>query len=68
MSHCLFVRSSALGFFTGIGRVAAIMGNIAFGKLVDTNCAAPVLLVSVLLLIGGLVALLLPKTRQTELT
>uniref|UniRef100_A0A3P8UVI3 Synaptic vesicle glycoprotein 2 n=1 Tax=Cynoglossus semilaevis TaxID=244447 RepID=A0A3P8UVI3_CYNSE len=62
------LRSSALGFFTGIGRVAAIMGNIAFGKLVDTNCAVPVLLVSVLLLIGGLVALLLPKTRQTELT
>ncbi|XP_044050253.1 synaptic vesicle glycoprotein 2B isoform X3 [Siniperca chuatsi] len=62
------LRSSALGFFTGVGRVAAIMGNIAFGKLVDTNCAVPVLLVSALLLTGGLVALLLPQTRQTELT
>uniref|UniRef100_UPI003AAEB921 synaptic vesicle glycoprotein 2C n=1 Tax=Centroberyx gerrardi TaxID=166262 RepID=UPI003AAEB921 len=62
------LRSSALGFFTGVGRVAAITGNVVFGKLVDTNCAVPVLLVSALLLTGGLVALLLPQTRQTELT
>ncbi|KAE8296796.1 Synaptic vesicle glycoprotein 2A [Larimichthys crocea] len=62
------LRSSALGFFTGVARVAAIMGNVVFGKLVDTNCAIPVLLVSALLLTGGLVALLLPQTRQTELT
>ncbi|XP_026221195.1 synaptic vesicle glycoprotein 2B [Anabas testudineus] len=62
------LRSSALGFFTAVGRVAAIMGNVVFGKLVDTNCAVPVLLVSMLLLTGGLVALLLPQTRQTELT
>ncbi|XP_040019490.2 synaptic vesicle glycoprotein 2C isoform X1 [Gasterosteus aculeatus] len=62
------LRSSALGFFTGVGRVAAIMGNVAFGRLMDTNCAVPVLLVSALLLTGGLVALVLPQTRQTELT
>lgn len=62
------LRSSALGFFTGVGRVAAITGNIAFGKLVDTNCAVPILLVSGLLLTGGLAALLLPQTRQTDLT
>uniref|UniRef100_A0A3B4VRS6 Synaptic vesicle glycoprotein 2 n=1 Tax=Seriola dumerili TaxID=41447 RepID=A0A3B4VRS6_SERDU len=60
--------SSALGFFTGVGRVAAIMGNVVFGKLVDTNCAVPVLMVSALLLTGGLVALLLPQTKHTELT
>lgn len=65
--HIVFCRSSALGFFTGVGRVAAITANIVFGKLVDTNCAVPVLLVSVLLLTGGLVALLLPQTKQTEL-
>lgn len=62
------LRSSALGFFTAVARVAAIMGNVVFGKLVDTNCAVPVLLVSSLLLTGGLVALLLPQTRQTQLT
>ncbi|CAB1421842.1 unnamed protein product [Pleuronectes platessa] len=62
------LRSSALGFFTGAARVAAIMGNMVFGMFVDTNCAVPVLLVSALLLTGGLVALLLPQTKQTELT
>lgn len=67
-SYHLSFRSSALGFFTGVGRVAAIMANVVFGRLVDTNCAVPVLLVSALLLTGGLVALLLPQSRQTELT
>ncbi|XP_060891912.1 synaptic vesicle glycoprotein 2B [Labrus mixtus] len=62
------LRSSALGFFTGVSRVAAIMGNIVFGKLLDTNCSVPILLVSAMLLTGGLVALLLPKTKQTDLT
>lgn len=61
------LRSSAMGFFTGVGRIAAITGNLVFGSLVETNCAVPVLLVSVLLLSGGLAALLLPQTRQTEL-
>uniref|UniRef100_A0A3Q3JP93 Major facilitator superfamily (MFS) profile domain-containing protein n=1 Tax=Monopterus albus TaxID=43700 RepID=A0A3Q3JP93_MONAL len=60
--------SSALGFFTGVGRVAAITGNVVFGKLVETNCAVPILLASALLLTGGLVACLLPQTRQSELT
>lgn len=65
---CFSSSSSALGFFTGVSRVAAITGNIVFGKMVDTNCAVPILLVSALLLTAGLVALLLPKTKQTELT
>ncbi|XP_073687842.1 synaptic vesicle glycoprotein 2B [Garra rufa] len=62
------LRSSALGVFTGVGRVAAIMGNVVFGQLVDSNCAIPLLMVSALLLAGGLVALRLPQTKQTELT
>ncbi|XP_061679558.1 synaptic vesicle glycoprotein 2B [Syngnathoides biaculeatus] len=61
------LRSSALGVFTGAGRVAAIMGNVAFGSLVDSDCAVPVLLVSGLLLAGGVVALFLPRSKQTEL-
>lgn len=62
------LRSSALGFFTGVGRVGAIMGNVVFGQLVDTNCAVPILSVSLLLLTSGLVALRLPWTKQAELT
>lgn len=62
------LRSSALGFFTGVGRIGAIMGNVVFGQLVDTNCAVPILSVSLLLLTSGLVALRLPWTKQAELT
>lgn len=62
------LRSSALGFFTGVGRIAAIMGNVVFGDLVDTDCWVPILLVSGFLLTGGFVALLLPQTKHTELT
>ncbi|TRY90231.1 hypothetical protein DNTS_027165 [Danionella cerebrum] len=61
------LRSSALGVFTGVGRVAAILGNVVFGQLVDTSCAVPLLMVCVLLLAGGLAALRLPHTKQTEL-
>lgn len=62
------LRSSALGVFTGVGRVAAIMGNVVFGQLVDSSCAVPLLMVCVLLLAGGLAALCLPQTKQTQLS
>ncbi|XP_061750615.1 synaptic vesicle glycoprotein 2C isoform X2 [Nerophis ophidion] len=62
------LRSSALGVFTGVGRVAAITANVVFGRLVDSSCAVPILMVSVLLLVGGLAALFLPQSKQTALT
>ncbi|XP_026856386.2 synaptic vesicle glycoprotein 2B isoform X2 [Electrophorus electricus] len=62
------LRSSSLGFFNGVGRVAAIMANVVFGQLVDSNCALPIVLVAALLLTGSLAALHLPPTKQTELT
>lgn len=64
----LYSRSSALGLLSGVSRIGAIMGNVVFGQLVDSHCAVPVLLVSALLLTGGLAALRLPHTRQTALT
>lgn len=48
-------------------RMGAILGNLAFGYLVDTNCAVPILLVAGLLISGGLVSLLLPNTTKTPL-
>ncbi|XP_019729478.1 synaptic vesicle glycoprotein 2B [Hippocampus comes] len=61
------LRSSALGFFTGAGRVGAIMGNVVFGNMLDSDCAVPILLVSVMLMSGGVSALFLPHTKQMEL-
>ncbi|XP_051917436.1 synaptic vesicle glycoprotein 2C isoform X2 [Hippocampus zosterae] len=61
------LRSSALGVFTGAGRVGAIMGNVVFGNMLDSGCAVPILLVSVMLMSAGVSALFLPHTRQMEL-
>ena len=48
-------------------RMGAILGNLAFGYLVDTSCAIPILSVAALLISGGLAGLLLPNTTQTPL-
>ncbi|KAG2471055.1 SV2C protein, partial [Polypterus senegalus] len=61
------LRSCALGFFTGVGRLASILANIVFGQLVDTNCAVTLLLVAAMLCIGGLTASRLPHTKHAEL-
>ncbi|XP_019617403.1 PREDICTED: synaptic vesicle glycoprotein 2C-like [Branchiostoma belcheri] len=61
------LRSTAMGIQTGMGRIAAILGNVVFGLLVDTHCAIPLLMVASLLVIGGLAAIKLPNTKGTEL-
>eukprot|EP00062_Callorhinchus_milii_P021888 gi/632979100/ref/XP_007906280.1/ PREDICTED: synaptic vesicle glycoprotein 2C-like isoform X2 [Callorhinchus milii] len=62
------LRSSALGVFTGIGRIASILGNVVFGQLVDLSCAVPILLMAAMLFAGGLIALKLPNTKNIELS
>ena len=49
-------------------RLGAILGNVVFGYLVETNCAIPILSVAALLISGGLVGLLLPNTTKTPLS
>lgn len=51
-----------------VGRLSAILGNVVFGELVDVHCSIPLLMVSGLLCLGGLVALKLPKTDDKLLT
>lgn len=58
----LFFRSTAFGLQSGVGRIAAILGNVVFGTLVDIHCAVPMITVAVLLTIGGLTAIRLPNT------
>ncbi|KAK2164521.1 hypothetical protein LSH36_62g00013 [Paralvinella palmiformis] len=60
-------RSTASGILTGIGRIAAILGNLAFGSLVTSHCAVPMLLVAILLSGGGLISLKLPNTKNQDL-
>lgn len=61
------LRSTAFGLQATVGRVAAILGNVVFGQLVDIHCSVPLLLVASLLGAGGLLAFKLPKTDKSSL-
>jgi len=56
------LRSTAIGLQLGLGRIAAIVGNLVFGELIAVNCAVPILLVAGCMVVGGLVSLKLPQT------
>uniref|UniRef100_X1ZMR5 Major facilitator superfamily (MFS) profile domain-containing protein n=1 Tax=Capitella teleta TaxID=283909 RepID=X1ZMR5_CAPTE len=62
------LRSTANGALSGLGRVAAILGNVTFGELVGAHCAVPMILVASLLSFGGLMALKLPNTTRQDLS
>ena len=62
-----FPRSTASGVLMSVGRIAAVLGNIAFGQLVDTNCAIPMVMVAVLLGGGGISAIKLPNMTRRDL-
>lgn len=61
------VRSTSMGIQTGVGRIAAIFGNVIFGELVDVHCSIPMILVSGLLVFGGLTSIRLPSTVRTDI-
>lgn len=61
------VRSTSFGLQSGVGRIAAICGNVIFGNLVDVHCAVPMILVSVLLTFGGFTAIKLPNTTGKDI-
>ncbi|XP_064645752.1 synaptic vesicle glycoprotein 2C-like isoform X2 [Lineus longissimus] len=61
------VRSTAMGTGLLMARIAAILGNLAFGALVDAQCAVPMLLVAALLCAGGFATLILPNKRMQEI-
>ncbi|XP_052236905.1 synaptic vesicle glycoprotein 2C-like isoform X1 [Dreissena polymorpha] len=61
------VRSTAFGVQSGIGRIAAILGNMVFGSLVDIHCAIPMIMVASLLCLGGLSAIRLPNTTGKDI-
>ena len=50
-----------------VGRIASILGNLAFGELVDVYCLVPMFMVASLLTVGGLLSLKLPNTSQLDL-
>ncbi|XP_076079879.1 synaptic vesicle glycoprotein 2C-like isoform X2 [Mytilus galloprovincialis] len=61
------LRSTAFGIMSGIGRIAAILGNLTFGELIDVHCAIPMIIVAALLVFGGLSSIKLPNTTKTDI-
>ncbi|XP_060077805.1 synaptic vesicle glycoprotein 2C-like [Ylistrum balloti] len=61
------VRSTAMGLSSAASRIGAILGNLAFGELVDVHCAVPMIMVAALLVLGGLTSLKLPNTTKIDI-
>jgi len=61
------LRGTAMAVTLVAARLGGFLGNLAFGYLVETHCAVPIILVAVLLVGGGLLSVLLPNTTQKPL-
>jgi len=62
------IRSTAFGFFAGLGRMGAIFGNLSFGEFGAIAPAVPIICVAICLTISGIASLLLPDTRHAILS
>ena len=60
-------RTTAAGVHLVAARVGAIFGTNVFGEFVHVNPSIPILIVAVLLFVGALAALPLPKTTRKTL-
>ena len=64
--YTFYFRSTAFGIHAGIGRIGAILGNVTFGHLIDSDRSLPVLLVASLLSAGALASIFLPPIYRAE--
>jgi len=62
------LRGTGMAITLAASRFGAIMGNVLFGYLVESNCAIPLVSVATLLVSGGLLGSLLPNTTKQSLT
>ncbi|KAA0187251.1 hypothetical protein HAZT_HAZT006661 [Hyalella azteca] len=63
-SYPAHIRTSAYGFISAVSRVGGIAGSLTFGHFIYLSRAIPMLTTFAVLLIGGLVALKIPETRD----
>lgn len=61
-------RSTAKGVQGALAnRVASVLATLVFGALVSTYCAVPILLMSCLLISGGIITYKLPNTANASI-
>lgn len=61
------LRSTAAGIHLLMARIGAIFGSNIFGVFIRVNPSIPILWVASLLIVGGVAALVLPKTTRRTL-
>lgn len=63
----LYCRTTAAGVHLVAARIGAIAGTNIFGEFVHVNPSIPIIMVVIMLIIGALAALPLPKTTRKTL-
>ncbi|XP_034187369.1 synaptic vesicle glycoprotein 2C [Osmia lignaria lignaria] len=58
------VGAVTICMMTCFGRIGAIASNLAFGMLLDISCEVPIFLVGSIVILGGLLAFVLPKKKS----
>jgi len=61
-----YIRGTAFGIHSGVGRIGAILGNVTFGNLIDADIALPILLVASVLAVGATASIFLPSIYRPE--
>jgi len=61
------LRSTALGIQFVAGRLGAIMGNVLFGLAIDLSCYIPLVTISSLLILSGILAFKLPESNKLDI-
>lgn len=61
------IRSTGIGVQSTAMRLGAITGNLVFGSFVELNCSIPLIMVSTLLIVGGLMAFRLPDMTGRDI-
>jgi len=60
-------RAAAFGFLAAVGRVGAILGNVAFGEMSESSPTLPLILTGSAMATGAVLALLLRETRDLQI-
>lgn len=63
-SYPTTLRSTAYGFLSAASRLAALLASATFGYFISLNRSVPILTTAAVLLVGCLVSLRLPETRD----
>ncbi|XP_042241451.1 synaptic vesicle glycoprotein 2C-like [Homarus americanus] len=61
------IRTTAYGFLSAASRIAGVMGSLVFGQFIYSSRAIPMIATSIVLMLGSIVSLKLPETKDNLL-